>query len=298
MKGIQAGLHIQPLLRIEREGNGGVRARGGAPRRRAKAEYRIQSVDRAFDLLEAFNSGEGVLGVTDLAHRLGLSKNRTFRLLATLECRGYIEQDKRTGNYRLGLKTFELASVFLHHLGLRRQAQPILEELVATCDETAYLAVLDGPEIVYLLMQETTQTVRITPRVGYRLPAYCTAAGKIQLAYESLGHLTEIFRGYPLRKLTVNTIADLEALRAHLQAMAKQGYALDNEECEEGVRCVAAPVRDYAHRVVAVGLLGPASRFTLERIEEELAPLVMVAGAKTSQRLGCTVGRRDEGSHN
>lgn len=260
-------------------------------RKKEKTEYIVQSVDRALDILEAFNYSEEELGVTELAHRLGLHKNNVFRLLATLEVRGYIEQDKKSGNYRLGLKTFELASVFLHHLGIRRQAKPILEELVARCDETAYLAVLDGPEVVYLLMQETSQTVRTIPRVGRRLPAYCTASGKVQLAYESTDRLNEIFREYPLKKLTDRTITDLAALKEHLKGVAGQGYAVDDEELEEGVRCLAAPIRDYSHRVVAaVDLSGPVSRFSFERIEQKLVPLVKEAAAKISQRLGYEVG--------
>lgn len=256
-------------------------------KKKEKAEYIIQSVNRALDILEAFNYNEEELGVTELAARLNLHKNNVFRLLATLEVRGYIEQDKKSGNYRLGIKTFEIANIFLHHLGLRRQAKPVLEELVARCDETAYLAVLDGPEVVYLLMQETTQTVRIVPRVGRRLPAYGTASGKVQLAYESIDRLNELFRDYPLKRYTERTIVDFEALKEHLKEVARLGYAIDDEELEDGVRCVAAPVRDYSHKVIAaVGLSGPLSRFSIERVEKELVPLVKEAAIKVSQRLG------------
>jgi DNA-binding IclR family transcriptional regulator len=259
--------------------------------RREKAEYTVQSVDRALDILEAFNYQEEELGVTELSQRLGLHKNNVFRLLATLEVRGYIEQDKKSGNYRLGIKTFEVANVFLHHLGLRRQARPIIEELVNRCDETAYLAILDGPEVVYVLMQETSQTVRIVPRLGHRLPAYCTASGKIQLAFESRDRLAQIFEGYPLKKLTEHTIDTFEKLATHLKDVARLGYAVDNEELERGVRSLAAPVRDYSHRVVAsVGLSGPVSRFFVERIEKELVPLVKEAATKISHRLGYEAG--------
>lgn len=258
-----------------------------AHRRKEKSEYIVQSVDRALDILEAFNYQAEELGVTELSQKLGLHKNNVFRLLATLECRGYIEQDKRTGNYRLGIKTFEVANIFLHHLGLRRQARPVLEDLVNRCDETAYLAILDGPEVVYVLMHETSQTVRIVPRLGHRLPAYCTASGKIQLAYESRDHLSQIFQGHVLKAHTAKTIDNFEKLVGHLKEVARVGYAVDNEEMEEGVRCLAAPVRDYSHRVVAgVGLSGPVSRFSMERIEKELVPLVKEAGTKISQRLG------------
>jgi DNA-binding IclR family transcriptional regulator len=256
-------------------------------RRKEKSEYVVQSVDRALDILEAFNYNEEELGVTELSHKLILHKNNVFRLLATLETRGYIEQDKKTGNYRLGIKIFEVANVFLHHLGLRRQARPILEELVGKCNETAYLAVTDGMDVVYVLMHETSHTVRVIPRLGHRLPAYCTASGKVQLAYESQDRLMQLLKDRPLRKLTKNTIADLDLLREHLGDVSRQGYAVDNEELEDGVCCVAAPVRDYSHRVVAgVGLSGPVSRFSPERIRNDLVPLVKEAGVKISQRLG------------
>ena len=256
-------------------------------RRKEKSEYVVQSVDRALDILEAFTYNEEELGVTELSHKLNLHKNNVFRLLATLETRGYIEQDKKTGNYRLGIKIFEVASVFLHHLGLRRQARPILEELVGKCNETAYLAVTERRDVVYVLMHETSHTVRVIPRLGHRLPAYCTASGKIQIAFESQDRLRELFRDHPLRRLTANTITDLDRLLEHLAEVARQGFAVDNEELEEGVCCVAAPVRDYSHKVVAgVGLSGPVSRFSAERIQKELVPLVKEAGAKTSQRLG------------
>lgn len=258
--------------------------------RKDKSEYVVQTVDRALDVLEAFNYQQEELGVTELSNKLKLHKNKVFRLLASLETRGYIEQDQKTGNYRLGLKTFEVANVFLHHLGLRRQARPVLEELVSKCNETAYLAVTDGVDVVYVLMHETTHTVRVIPRLGFRLPAYCTASGKVQLAYESQDRLQQLFAERPLRKLTENTITDLDRLREHLAQVAQQGFAVDNEELEEGVRCLAAPVRDYSHRVVAgVGLSGPVSRFGLDRIRDEFIPLVKEAGVKISQRLGYEV---------
>jgi len=260
-------------------------------RRKEKSEYVVQSVDRALDILEAFNYNEEELGVTELSHKLNLHKNKVFRLLATLETRGYIEQDKKTGNYRLGIKIFEVANVFLHHLGLRRQARPILEELVGKCNETAYLAVTDGMDVVYVLMHETSHTVRVIPRLGHRLPAYCTASGKVQLAYESQDRLMQLLKDRPLRKLTRNTITDLDQLREHLAEVSRQGFAVDNEELEDGVCCVAAPVRDYSHRVVAgVGLSGPVSRFSPARVMTELVPLVKEAGAKISQRLGFEIG--------
>jgi DNA-binding IclR family transcriptional regulator len=256
-------------------------------RRKDKTDYVIHSVTRALDILEAFTYQDEELGVTELSQKLSLHKNNVFRLLATLETRGYIEQDRRTGNYRLGIKTFEVASVFLEHLRLGAQAGAILESLVGKCNESAYLAVRDGAEAVYLLVEETSHTVRLAPRLGRRVPGYCTAAGKAQLAYERPERLEQLFKQQPLRRLTPHTLSDAAALLAHLREVAAQGFAVDDEEWEFGVRCVAAPVRDYSHRVVgAIGLHGPAFRFSGERIATELVPIVREAGARLSQRLG------------
>src|SRR5262249_57488381 len=113
--------------------------------KKAKSDYLIQSVSRALDILEAFTPNEGELGVTELSRRLKLHKNNVFRLLATLETRGYVEQDKESGNYRLGMKTFEVANIFTHHLGLVRQARPVLDQLAQSPGEAPYLRALPGP---------------------------------------------------------------------------------------------------------------------------------------------------------
>lgn len=247
----------------------------------------VHPVVKALEVLGAFDYEHQELGVSQLAQKLRLHKNNVFRLLATLETRGYIEQDRKRGSYRLGLKTVELGNVFLHHLGIVRQARPMLEELVRRCNETAYLAVSDGPEVVYISVYETTHSLRIAPRLGHRLPAHCTAAGKSQLAFESLDRLGQIFRDHPIKRLTENTITDYHVLLSHLREVARVAHARDDEESELEVNGVAAPIRDYTHRVVAaLELVGPSSRFGSDRVEAELVPLVKEGTAKVSQRLG------------
>lgn len=257
--------------------------------KKEKSEYIIQAVDHALDLLEQFHDDVDELGVTELSKRLKLHKNNVFRLLATLESRGYIEQNKVTENYRLGLKTLQLGQTFIRQMGLLRQARPVLEWLVEQCNETSYVAILKDQHIVYLDVVETNMTVRVVPRVGARLPAYCTAAGKVQLACMSS---EEIDAYYPVRELkayTPNTITDKGVLKAHLAAVAEQGVAIDNEELDQGVRCVAAPIRDYTRRVIgAVSISGPSMRFSEERIQKELIPLVKRAGEEISMKLGFT----------
>ncbi len=255
--------------------------------KKEKSEYLIQAVSHALDLLEQFHGEVDELGVTELSKRLKLHKNNVFRLLATLESRNYIEQNKVTENYRLGLKTLELGQTFIKQMGLLRQAKPVLEALVESCNETTYVSILKEFNIVYLDVVETAMTVRVVPRVGSRLPAYCTAAGKIQVAYMGDEELETYLPPKELKSYTQNTITDRDVLKKQLKLIAEQGYAYDNEELDIGVKCVSAPIRDYTRRIIgAVSISGPSMRFSDERIKNELVPLVLKAGDEISAKLG------------
>ena len=252
-----------------------------------KSEYIIQAVSHALDLLEQFQGDVDELGVTELSKRLKLHKNNVFRLLATLESRGYIEQNKATENYRLGLKSLELGQTFIKQMGLLRQAKPILERMVAECNETSYVAIFKEGYIVYLDVVETDLTVRVVSRVGSRLPSYCTAAGKVHLAHMSEEELDIVLPTRELKPYTPRTINDRELLKEELRKVAEQGYAIDNEELDLGVRCVAAPIRDYTRRIVgAMSISGPSMRLSDERLEKELIPLITSAAEDLSTRLG------------
>jgi IclR family KDG regulon transcriptional repressor len=256
--------------------------------KKEKSEYMIQAVSHALDLLEQFHSNDvDELGVTELSKRLKLHKNNVFRLLATLEFRGYIEQNKVTENYRLGLKSLELGQTFIKKMGLLHQAKPVLESLVEECNETAYVAIFKEGYIVYLDVVETHLTVRVVSRVGTRLPAHCTAAGKVHLAFMSDEELNSTLNEKELKAYTPHTITNMEVLKKELQKVAVQGYAFDNEELDLGVRCIAAPIRDYTRRIVgALSISGPSTRFTDQRLEQELTPLVVRAAEDLSTRLG------------
>ncbi len=256
-----------------------------------KSDYIIQSVSHALDLLEEFKGDTDELGVTELSKKLKLHKNNVFRLLATLESRGYIEQNKATENYRLGLKSLELGQTFINQMGLLRQARPVMESLVDACNETTYVGIVRENYVVYLDVVEAKQTVRVVSRVGARLPIYCTALGKAQLAFESEDEIERLLPARDLKRYTDNTITEFPKLMEHLRKVAEQGYAVDNMEFETDVKCIAVPIRDYTRRVVGgISVSGPASRLSSERIERELAPLVKKAGAEISTRLGYEIG--------
>jgi len=228
--------------------------------------------------------------VTGLSKRLGLHKNNVFRLLATLEHRGYIEQNLLTENYRLGPKTLQLGSIFIEQRECRRQARPILEGLMASSGETAVVAVLRGNKVVYMDSVETDRTVRAVSRIGAMLPAYCTAVGKIQLAQLAAADVEHMYPESELLAVTPKTITSRAVLVADLKKALERGYALENEEAELEVRSMAAPIRDFSKKVIAaVGIVAPASRLTDERIEKnKIVAMLIDAGNAISAKMGCS----------
>ncbi|HYB91956.1 MAG TPA: IclR family transcriptional regulator [Candidatus Binataceae bacterium] len=255
--------------------------------RRDKTNYVIQSVAHALDVLEQFFGEGDELGVTELSKRLKLHKNNVFRLLATLEARGYIEQNKATENYRLGIKCLHLGRRYIHHMGLVRQARPTLQDLARKCRESAYVAIVRRDGVVPLESAEPDdRAVRITPPIGLTLPLHCTAAGKVHLAFDTEEQLRSTLPEH-LRRFTDKTIIDRAMLVEQLQAVARSGYAVDAGEFMEEVTSVAVPIRDYTRSVVgSLAVAGPTYRIPSERISSEIAPLLIEAGGELSRRLG------------
>jgi IclR family KDG regulon transcriptional repressor len=254
--------------------------------RREKTNYIIQSVSHALDVLEQFGGDHDELGVTELSKRLKLHKNNVFRLLATLESRGYIEQNKTTENYRLGIRCLQLGQTYISQLGLLRQAHPIIEGLAHSANETAFVAVLRKTCVVPLDAVEASRPVRMTPCIGETLPLHSTAAGKVQLAFISDVELREaLIEGLP--RFTERTIIDRQALLQQLRQVAEQGYSVEIGEHIEEVNSIAVPIRDYTRNVVgSLALSGPSYRMSGERISEEFVPLMLKAGQELSSRLG------------
>lgn len=260
---------------------------GTRMKKKEKSDYIVQTVAHALDILEQFRGDADELGVTELSRRLKLHKNNVFRLLATLESRSYIEQNRSTENYRLGLKNLELGQTVIKQMGLHRQAMPVLQALTRDCNETSYIATLRASDVIYLDAVESAQPVRVTSRVGARLPACCTAAGKVLLAGAAGRERQDYIDAGDARSCAPRTITDRQELRKHLEMVAAQGYALEDEELDMGVRGVAAPIRDYAGCIAgAVSVSGPIMRFSEARINDELVPMVRRAAEEISMRLG------------
>ena len=256
--------------------------------KREKVNYTIQSVSHALDILESFTKTEDELGVTELSKRLSLHKNNVFRLLATLEHRGYIEQNKTTENYRLGAKTLQIGAIFIEQRECRRQARPIIENLMAATGETAVVAVLRGNKVIYMDSVETNKTVRAVSRIGAMLPAHCTAVGKVQLSVLSPADIQRLYPEATLPSLTEKSINTIDFLLADLKKISENGYAVENEECDLEVRSVAAPVRDFSKSIVAgIGIIAPSSRLGDVRLQNDgIIGLVRQAGSDLSAKLG------------
>jgi IclR family KDG regulon transcriptional repressor len=253
--------------------------------RREKTNYIIQSVSHALDVLEQFSGEPDELGVTELSKRLKLHKNNVFRLLATLEARGYIEQNKSTENYRLGVRCLRLGQRFVMQTGLLRQARPVMHQVAKACHETSFITVMRDGCAVALDAVEAEQPVRMVSRIGDPLPLHCTAAGKMHLAFAD----DELRSSLPeaLQKFTEKTLVDRQALGQQLKKIAENGFAVDVGEHIEDVRSVAVPIRDYTRAVVgSLAVSGPAYRLSQERLEKEIVPLMLKAGRELSTRLG------------
>src|SRR5215469_12209080 len=193
--------------------------------RRNKTNYVIQSVAHALDVLEQFFGEVDELGVTELSKRLKLHKNNVFRLLATLEARGYIEQNRATENYRLGIKCLHLGRRYIDHLGLVRQARPILSDVAHRCRESAFVAIARRDGVIPLEAAEPDdRVVRIIPPIGQTLPLHCTAIGKAHLAFDPEEQL-QASLPEQLERFTSHTIIERAALLEQLHCIAQKGYS-------------------------------------------------------------------------
>ena len=249
--------------------------------KKPKSDYAIQTVTNALRVLGAFRDDDEI-GVAELSRRLGLHKNNVFRLLATLEGQGYIEQSSSTERYRLGIRSLELGQSFARSRSLLARARPVLEALVAATQESAHLAMLDGHEVVHVLGIAPERLVVAGLRIGRRLPLHCTALGKVLLGCspesEWQVYDREVVASERLPSRTRRTIVDPDKFFEHIRSVAGHGFALDVEECEEGLCCAAAPVHDTAGRVMAaISISAPGFRAGEEVLIRDLCPAVTEA---------------------
>jgi len=256
----------------------------------SKPNNLVQTIERVSSLLDMVGQNPQGFSIRDLSAKLGLPKATIHRLLSSLAYFAYVRQDPKTRNYFLGLKLVELGNLLLSQLDLRKEAEPFLRDLAEGTKETVHMVFLDRNEIVYIDKVETDHSpggLRMASRVGLRNPAHSCAVGKVLLSHLSEDELNHIIEEKGLPKRTENTITDPIRLKEQLKSVRVQGYAIDDEENERGIRCVAAPIYNEVGRpVAAVSISGPAFRVTKRVIQERLKREVMETALKISQRLG------------
>ncbi|TVR35119.1 MAG: IclR family transcriptional regulator [Nitriliruptor sp.] len=252
----------------------------------------VQSVDRAVAAMEIL-ARDGWVGVTEISRELDIHKSTVFRLLATLERRGVVEQHAETQKYRLGFAVLRFASSVRSSLDLVRAGRPTCDRLSRQIDETVNLAVLEECDVVYIHQVNLSSSRVSADWLGSHTPAHCSATGKVLLAHLP-DRQAEGFLRAPLQRYTSATITDPDRLRAELRDVRHAGYAAATEELEEGLNAVAAPIRGPDGTVVAcVSVSGPSYRLEVERMPE-VATAVIAAAAEISRRLGF-LGDANEG---
>jgi len=230
----------------------------------------LSTVRNAARLLKVFRSREADLGVSELARRLGLGKSTVHRMLTTLVAEGLIEQNPRTGGYRLGIVMFELGEAVRVHMDLHAAVGPVL----------------DGHEVVYVDRLESAHSLRLFTETGRRVPVHCTSSGKVLLAYLPEARRQAVLRTAPLTALTPHSITSRSQLEAELDRVRRRGWADAVNEREIGVASIAAPVRDVSGEVVAAISIGvPLARCSVMALRR-LAPVIMEAAEAASRRLG------------
>jgi len=242
----------------------------------------VQSLSRGLKILMLLSQEHKGMGTTELAGKLGVDKSSASRLLHTLAKYGFAEQDPTTARFRLGPQVLTLGRHLLNRISLRDSARAYLHQLVDQTGECAHLAILTNGQALYIDQVESTAALRVESEIGTLSPLYCTALGKVFLAFDSVPIPTEA----DMQAYTQRTITDSATLQAQIEHIRQRGYAIDDEEYNYGVRCVAAPVYDHDQRLVgAIGISGPAGRITLETIDQ-VGDTVLTTAQTLSARLG------------
>jgi DNA-binding IclR family transcriptional regulator len=260
-----------------------------------KPKYYLKTLGDAFAIMDVLSVNQAPMGVAELSKKLGIGKSKIHRLLDTLKYWGCVEQELGTRKYLLGFKVLELAMNKLKTIDLIKIASPFLTDMLRQCGETVHLAILDEGQVLYLDKKEAPQAVGIISKVGQRLPAHCTGLGKVLLAYTDEKTLGKIIKSIGLACFTKNTITEERILREELEKIRSRGFAFDNEEIEEGLCCVAAPINNYGGNVIAaISVSLPRFRFTPDK-REFLVSKVIDTAQKISKNLGYDTTKREDG---
>ncbi len=228
----------------------------------------IRAVERALDVLLCFSSKTPELTMTQISERVGMHKSTVHRLLATLEAKRFVQRDLASGLYKPGNRLLQMAFLTLEKNDLREVAAPYMRQLNETYRETITLSILDDSDMVYVAVEASPQTVTLAAKPGQRLPAFCTASGKVVIAYSPESIVNEIFaHGFP--EYTSYTIRSTETMLHIISLVRERGFAYSEQELELGINAVAAPILDKGKvPVAAIAVAGPAYRLSVDKMLE------------------------------
>lgn len=234
---------------------------------------KIKSLNKVLDILEVFlATGGSELRLSEIAQRTGINKATVYHIIADLVERDYLYQVERRGKYALGKKFLNFSAVIRRRIKLRDIAMPFMVKLTEQIDEAVSLFSWDGEKMVFIDETHSRYPLRIVPDPGAIVPLYCTAVGKVSLAYMTEKELENYWNHNEIKAHTPNTIVDFQALKEHLRQVAKEGIAYDIEELFQGVNSMAVPIRDASEQVAGcVSVLGPSFRLTKEKMSR-IAP--------------------------
>lgn len=234
-----------------------------------KTAKKNQSVGRVFQIIEIMASTKTSMRLLDISETLSLPASTVLRFLNTLMAFNYVSQDPETLKYRLSTKFCMIGNLVNSQFSIRETVRPYLVELSEKCQESACLAIEDDMSVVYIdVVDGPDSMLKTMQRIGKIAPLHCTGVGKLLMLNYTMGKLDMLIAEKGLPLLTLNTITTKEKLMAELEKIRTQGYSLDDEECEIGAKCIAAPLRDYTGNIVAcISVSGPVSRMTCEKME-------------------------------
>lgn len=249
----------------------------------------IQVAEKLFLVIETL-AENGAMGIMELSGILGYHKSTTHRLVNSLACLGYIRQDEESLKYSLSLKLLEIGSKILEQTNMASLIHPSLKKLSEQTGETVHLVRREGTEAVYIdKVESNVSSIRMVSRVGSRIPLYCSGVGKALLAGLKDGEIREIWDASQIRPLTPKTIVSFDELMKRMDTVRKNGYAVDDEENEEGVRCIAVSLPDHHKEpVYALSISAPVGRMSEARIRE-LKRDVLEFKAELAKTLGITM---------
>lgn len=250
------------------------------------AEKYVQTLERSLDILEVLAQADEPLGVTEIGNRISLHKSTVHRILQTLCYRGYVDKEKESERYHLGIKIVELGIRFFNDLEIRKVAAPYLTELAKSLDEVVNLVLPDDGEVVYIDKTESSHVVSMQSKVGRRAPMHCTAVGKALLSTFPKDEVLHILETKGMPEHTPYTITDPEKLLANLREIQESKIAVEHEENEIGIICLGTPVFDFSGRAIgSVSVSGPASRMQEKGIDK-IGQALKQVGEEISKNLG------------